>query len=217
MSRPQSRCSKSRDQLFTTVASDKLFTAITATSLLPMFPAGQNFPRIFVEISLDPSIFFLDFGELVLTEFSEKFQVIFPLMRTMLATTESRNLNTSGNSNENSAPNNMEERRTRGFTLLKSIYLQYMYQVITLPNFEELWLEILGFMEAYGNSDNEQLVSIQFVQVFSSILFYNFYQWSCIKVKLSLHFSLWPCHNCICTCGFAAEKTHLCGSAAKQR
>ena len=42
----------------------------------------------------------------------------------------------------------LEETRLRAAALLSKIFLQYLPKLTTLPNFSQLWLDILRFMEA---------------------------------------------------------------------
>lgn len=51
-----------------------------------------------------------------------------------------------------------EETRMRGATLLSKVFLHHLTPLLSLPNFDALWLTILDFLDKYMHSDHSDLL-----------------------------------------------------------
>lgn len=66
--------------------------------------------------------------------------VLFPLMSFLLKETTENN---------GTDPNLIEESRIRVSTIVSKVFLHHLTPLMTLENFNDLWLEVLKFMEAF--------------------------------------------------------------------
>lgn len=87
-------------------------------------------------------------------------EVIFPLMTQLIQPNPNQGIDQHG----------LEETRLRASTLLSKIFLQYLSQITSLPDFMNLWLRVLQFQETYMKSnDNEYLVEKIFFFFFKKL------------------------------------------------
>lgn len=74
-------------------------------------------------------------------------QVLFPLLNELLAEKHS----------DPSDPSLVEESRMRASTIMSKVFLHHLTPLMTLPNFNELWLEILDYLEKFMNIGSDML------------------------------------------------------------
>lgn len=75
-------------------------------------------------------------------------QVLFPLMSFLL------NENASNNGTE---PGLIEESRTRISTIMSKVFLHHLTPLMTLPGFNELWLEVIQYLEKFMKLGTDML------------------------------------------------------------
>lgn len=73
-------------------------------------------------------------------------QVLFPLLNELLAEKSST-----------SDPPLVEESRMRASTIMSKVFLHHLTPLIGLPNFNDLWLEILDYLEKYMSVGSDML------------------------------------------------------------
>lgn len=73
-------------------------------------------------------------------------QVLFPLLNELLAEKPT-----------SADPSLVEESRMRAATIMSKVFLHHLTPLIVLPNFNELWLEILEYLEKFMNIGSDML------------------------------------------------------------
>lgn len=73
-------------------------------------------------------------------------RVLFPLLAYLLNNIDPKD------------PVAMEETRMRAATVLSKVFLHHLTPLLSLPNFYNLWLVILDFMDKYMNADKSDLL-----------------------------------------------------------
>lgn len=74
------------------------------------------------------------------------FKVLFPLLHDLLLETTS-----------NIEPSLLEESRTRTATIMSKVFLHHLSPLILVPNFGELWIEILDYLEKFMKIGSDML------------------------------------------------------------
>lgn len=75
-------------------------------------------------------------------------QVLFPLMSFLLNETKENN---------GTDPGLIEESRTRISTIMTKVFLHHLTPLMTLPGFNELWLEVIQYLEKFMKLGTDML------------------------------------------------------------